>query len=86
MTGAPGDHKALHIRGLLGVGLDTRPGDLRITRGQNFYLCGGSPETHEHMVEVAVRFNEKVDARGKALPEINARELTEITNELREEL
>jgi hypothetical protein len=76
----------LQIRGLLGVGLDGGPDEKRVTWGRNFFLAGGSKGTHEHMVEVALRFNEKVDERGKRLEEINSRELGEITRELREEL
>ena len=33
-----------------------------------------------------MRFNDKVDARGKKLNEVNARELKEITHELRKEM
>ncbi len=33
-----------------------------------------------------MRFNDKVDARGKKLGEVNARELKEITRELRKEM
>ncbi len=85
MTGMPQDEKPLRIRGLLGVGLDNDDGHTRITRGDNFYLCGGSEETHERMVETTLRFNEKVGQRGKPLEKINARELKEIAHELREE-
>jgi len=78
--------KPLNIRGLLGVGLDGEPEHKRLTRGKNFVLFGGSRETHQRMTEAALKFNEKVDARGKSLPEINARELAEITQELQDEL
>lgn len=86
MTGMPSDDKPLNIRALLGIGLDGDPDQKRVTRGPNFYLFGGSKDTHEHMVETALKFNEKVDERGKALAQINTRELCEITQQLREEL
>ena len=45
---------------LLGIGLDGRDGHVRITRGENFHLLGGSPETHQAMQEKCIRFNEKL--------------------------
>ncbi len=93
MTGVPPEEerrvpedKPLGMGGLLGLGLDGKPDDLHITRGENFYLYGGSRRTHEHMRETVMRFNDKVDARGKKLGEVNARELKEITRELRKEM
>ncbi|MGD2175529.1 MAG: hypothetical protein PVJ27_09005 [Candidatus Brocadiaceae bacterium] len=85
MTGMSKEEKPLNIRGLLGVGLDGKDDEIRITRGENFYLYGGTQETHERMVETTLKFNEKVEDRGKSLPEINARELSEIARELKEE-
>jgi hypothetical protein len=86
MTGAWSDEEPLNIKALLGVGLDGRPDQKRVTRGENFLLFGGSKKTHELMVTTTLRFNEKVDQRGKKLEEISARELVEIKRELREEL
>ncbi len=80
------EERPLGVEGLLGVGFDGRPDDLHITRGENFYLYGGSRRTHEHMRETVLRFNDKVDARGKRLNEVNAREMKEITRELRKEM
>ena len=78
------EEKPLGIRGLLGLGLDGRKGDTHITRGEKFYLYGGSRQTHEKMRETAMRFCDKVDRRGKDLEQINARELREIGRELRD--
>jgi hypothetical protein len=33
--------------GLLGIGIDNKDEHTRITRGDNFYLHGGSEETHD---------------------------------------
>jgi hypothetical protein len=38
------------------------------------------------MRETVMRFNDKVDSRGKKLDEVNARELKEIAHELRQEM
>ena len=44
--------------GLLGLGFDNKDKHTRITKGDNYYLCGGSEETHEKMVETTIKFNE----------------------------
>ncbi len=62
---------------LLGVGLDS-DGHKRITTGPNFALVGGTQDTHESMVEKAVKINEKLAAKGKQLEEINATEFDEL--------
>ncbi|MBI4660835.1 MAG: hypothetical protein HY735_18520 [Verrucomicrobia bacterium] len=62
---------------LLGLGLDS-DGHKRITTGHNFALVGGTQETHEVMVEKAVKINEKLVAQGKRLEEINATEFDDI--------
>lgn len=62
---------------LLGVGLDT-DGHKRLTTGPNFALVGGSKETHEVMTEKAIKINEKLKAKGKALEEVSRDEFDEI--------
>jgi hypothetical protein len=66
---------------LLGVGLDNDDGHVRVTRGKNFELRGGSQETHESMQEKCVRFNEKLDARGKELGDLEGREFLDMAAE-----
>lgn len=63
---------------LLGLGFDAKDGHVRITKGKNFRLFGGSQETHEIMQEKAVKFNEQLDRRRKTLDEINGEEFREI--------
>ena len=63
---------------LLGLGLDSKDGHVRITKGENFRLVGGSQETHEMMQEKAVKFNEKLNKRHKTLDEINEKEFYDI--------
>jgi len=67
---------------LLGMGLDGKDGHLRITRGDNFHLVGGSQETHGTMQEKALRFNEKLKGRGRRLEEISREEFREIAHEI----
>ena len=68
-------------RGLLGVGLDNEDGQVRVTRGPNFHLVGGSHETHESMQEKCVRFNEKLDQRGKRLDDLGRKEFLDLAAE-----
>ena len=65
---------------LLGVGLDS-DGHKRVTRGDNFYLAGGSEETHERMAETVIKFNEKLSRRGKQLHELSREEFTDLMHE-----
>jgi hypothetical protein len=67
--------------GLLGVGLDNGDGHTRLTRGENFLLVGGSAETHERMQDTALRFDEALRRRGKALQETSAEEAIDLLRE-----
>ena len=64
---------------LLGLGFDSKDGHLRITKGENFRIFGGSEETHEMMQEKAIKFNEQLDKRHKNLDDINYKEFREIS-------
>lgn len=68
----------LYRRLLLGLGFDAKDGHVRITRGKNFRLFGGSRDTHEMMQEKAVKFNEQLEKRHKTLDDINEKEFHEI--------
>jgi len=63
---------------LLGLGLDRDDEAVRITRGKNFHLVGGSQPTHESMQEKCVKFNEKLKTRGKQLDELEHSEFLDI--------
>lgn len=67
---------------LLGFGFDAKDGHVRITRGKNFRLFGGSRQTHEMMQEKAIKFNEQLKARGKTLDGIGRKELDEIADRI----
>ena len=68
----------LYRRILLGLGFDAEDGHVRITKGKNFRLFGGSKETHEMMQEKAIKFNEQLERRKKTLDDINEKEFYEI--------
>ena len=66
---------------LLGVGLDKDDEVVRVTRGKNFELRGGSKETHETMQEKCIKFNEKLDARRKELGDLERGEFLDLAAE-----
>ena len=66
---------------LLGLGLDGDDGHVRVTRGDNFHLVGGSHETHQTMQEKCIKFNEKLDDRGKQLEHLEAGEFLDMAAE-----
>jgi methylase of polypeptide subunit release factors len=68
---------------LLGVGLDNDDGQVRLTRGKNFELVGGSEQTHASMQEKCIKFNEKLDAKGKALESLERQEFLDMAAECR---
>jgi len=66
---------------LLGIGLDAKDEIIRVTRGENFHLVGGSEETHESMQEKCCKLNEKLKARGKRLEDLERKEFHELAAE-----
>jgi hypothetical protein len=67
---------------LLGLGFDCRDGELRLTKGPNFRLIGGSHATHERMQETCIRFNEVLKRRGVRFEELKPEEAREILKEV----
>ena len=72
----------LYRKVLLGLGFDSKDGHVRITKGENFRLFGGSQETHEMMQEKAVKFNEQLDKRRKTLDDLNEKEFHDIARKI----
>ncbi len=67
---------------LIGLGLDNKDEHKRFTRGHNFYLIGGSEDTHKTMQEKSIKFNELLSKRRKTLDEINNKEFYEIADKI----
>lgn len=67
---------------LLGLGLDCKDGHVRVTKGKNFALLGGSEETHEMMQEKAIKFNEHLDKRRKTIDDLSEKEFCEIVRNI----
>ena len=68
---------------LVGVGLDRDDEMVRVTRGRNYHLIGGSRDTHRSMQEKCVQFNEKLCARGKELEDLEHQEFLDLAAECR---
>lgn len=66
---------------LIGLGLDS-DGHKRVTTGKNFAMVGGTQNTHDEMVEKAVKINEKLKKRGKELEQVSHQEFEEIAHEV----
>lgn len=67
---------------LLGLGFDAEDGHVRITKGKNFRLFGGSEGTHEILQEKAIKFNEQLNKLGKGLDEISKDEFFDIIHKI----
>lgn len=81
VTNKPEPHPKKRRSLLLGLGLDNDE-HVRITRGKNFHLLGGSQQTHESMQEQAIKLNEKLDQRGRELDEISRAEFVDLAREV----
>jgi hypothetical protein len=56
---------------LLGLGLDGRDGHYRQTKGENFFLVGGSERTHSVLQDKAQSLIEELRRRGKRLEDVD---------------
>lgn len=67
---------------LLGIGFDAKDRHKRITRGKNFYLFGGSRQTHQFMQAGCIKFNEELKKKRKNLDDISRREFYDIAHKI----
>lgn len=65
-----------------GIGLDNEDGHVRITKMDNFRLLGGSQETHEHMQEKAIKFNERLRKRERRVTDLSVAQFVELAGEV----
>jgi hypothetical protein len=65
---------------LLGLGFDCEDGLLRVTKGKNFKLYGGSEETHGVMQEKAIKFNEQMKKKSKQIETLTRAEFLDIAD------
>ena len=55
---------------------------MRITRGKNFRLYGGSRKTHDIMQEKAIKFNEHLEKKRKSLDILSKEEFEDIAKKI----
>ncbi len=67
---------------MLGMGFDNKDGHVRVTKGKNFALLGGSEETHVEMQEKAIKLNEQLDKRRRTLDNISEKEFFDIADNI----
>ena len=70
--------KKAELVGLIGVGFDHDDGHKRITKGEEFFLVGGSEETHERLQDVAIHVTEALKTKGKRLQDACVDEVVEL--------
>ena len=66
---------------LLGLGLDCDDGHVRITKGEEFSILGGSEQTHEQMTETVCKTFEDLGERKKQLDQVEPQELADLLHE-----
>lgn len=71
---------------LLGLAFDAEDGHTRLTRGKNFFLLGGSQETHALLQETAIKINEQLDGSGRRLEDVPLQELRDICRDVVESI
>lgn len=71
---------------LLGLAFDAEDGHTRLTRGKNFFLLGGSQETHALLQETAIKINEQLDRSGRRLEDVPLQELRDICRDVVESI
>ena len=71
--------------GFLGLAFDAVDGHKRITRGENFFLVGGSEDTHGRMRETVIQVNRRLDDQRKRLADVSVDELRDISREVQAE-
>jgi len=64
------------------MGFDNEDGHVRVTKGKNFALLGGSEATHVEMQEKAIKLNEHLDKRRKTLDNISTKEFFDIASDI----
>ena len=66
---------------LLGLGLDCDDGHVRITKGEEFSILGGSEQTHDQMTETVSKTFEDLGERKKQLAQVEPQELADLLHQ-----
>ena len=71
---------------LLGLGLDDPQGHLRLTRGPDFRLYGGSKPTHEKLQELTLKSRERLKRTGQTFATASERHIRATLDEVADKL
>ena len=77
--------KKSHFAALVGLAFDADDGHKRITRGENFFLLGGSDDTHGRMRDTVIKVNQRLDAQRRQLADVSVEELRDIFRDVQAE-
>ncbi len=83
VDGTSRDENALSF--LVGIGLDGRDGQFRITRGEDFQIVGGSDRTHRRMQDKIMHVQEDLAKKGRTIASIQPDDFDDIGRILKEE-
>ena len=67
---------------LCGLAFDNKDNHKIITTGENFYVAGGSADTHGNLVEKVMEFNEVIKKYGKKLDDLSEAEYYDVVKEV----
>lgn len=68
---------------ILGLAHNSKDNHKRATKGENFYLYGGTEDVHSNMIDSVLEFNALRMKYGKSLEELTECEYYEIVNEIK---
>ena len=74
--------KRERVGGVFGLGLDGQDGHQRVTKGEDFFLVGGSDETHGRMQDLVLRMNERLKRRGKRFADLTSSEFEDLARDV----
>ncbi|MBN2711691.1 MAG: hypothetical protein JXR97_04555 [Planctomycetes bacterium] len=78
----PVEHSARRKARLVGYGLDSNGGHIRITISDDFRLEGGSEEVHQEMQEKAALISDELRRKGISLSSMTREEFEEVNQML----
>ena len=70
------------VVGLLGVGFDSKDGQIRITQADPYHVLMGSGETHEALQKICRQIEASIKSSGRVLSDYTPEEFMELVQEL----
>ena len=64
--------------GMLGLGMESEDGHIRISKGDHFKIVMGSEEAHEAMLKLCIEINKALEQEGRTLEELSREEFIEL--------